>query len=656
MSKNLTQTIATLNPEQRDVVEHVRGPILVGAVAGAGKTTALVARIANLVETHDVDPRRILAVTFSAKAAGEMNERLRGMIGETDARVGTFHSLANQIVREEKLAPGYRLDERDRYRTIIKDVLGFRGMRWDSADLTTVSAYIGRAKASCALPGTPAALEVARKFYAVNPCAQRSPELLADAYARAEVARRDSMLITFDDMLLDAWHAMNSDESTRARWASRWDFVMQDECQDENLVQREIASMLARDHRNYMVVGDPAQAIYGFRGSDPSGLLAFAGAWSAKVVHMHRNYRCGDAIAAAANGVLGAMAPAAKLDMSITAERGVAGDVLATRFVDMDAEATGVVAEILARGTDGAKWSSMAALYRTNAQSRALEEALLSNRIPYVVIGGTNFYDRKEIKDLLGYLRIASGRGEFDDVRRCINAPFRFLGKAFVEKVDSMHVDAQTWPETVRRTSATAGLQSRQRTSALEWCALVDTLTKRIAAGGDDAKPAALIEEVLAETDFVRWITRDEGTESPENSRVSNIRELVRASERFVTVDDLLDYVDEQIEASKRAKVGQDSNRVTLMSIHRSKGLEWPTVFVIGANEKILPHARCEDVEEERRLAYVAFTRARDTLRVSCVANAAIGPKVVALAPSRFVVEAGLAVVNASCVAKDAAE
>jgi DNA helicase-2/ATP-dependent DNA helicase PcrA len=316
----------------------------------------------------------------------------------------------------------------------------------------------------------------------------------------------------------------------------------------------------------------------------------------------------------------------------------------------------------------------MVVLYRTNAQSRAPEEQLLSNKVPYVVIGGTNFYDRKEVKDLLSYLRIAAGRASFEDVRRTLNAPMRFLGKEFLGKVENIggggarrnganrpgmakaREGGVDWTEVVRRAAALDGLQQRQRTSARAWADLIESMAVRISEGraamerdggvpsSEVPKPAQLIEEVITVTDYTAWLTRDEGTESPENNRVSNVRELVRASERFNCVDALLDYVEETLEASRRAKREADDqpNRVTLMSIHRSKGLEWPVVFLIGANEKILPHGRCEDPNEERRLAYVAFTRARDTLKVSCVQQAALGTRVVMLEPSRFLEEAGL--------------
>lgn len=659
-----------LNPEQANVVRHHLGPLLCVAIAGAGKTTALVRRIAYLFVEREVHPSRVLALTFSKKAADEMTTRLVGLLpGEVanEARVGTFHSLAHQFLREEmRDFRRWQTDDANRYRTVIKDVLGFKGMRWDSADLTVVEQFIGRCKANCALPGSEQALERAEAFYKLVPCGQRMPRMLCEAYERAEIERRSRLLITFDDMLLEMWRLLGDDESTRARWASRWDFVLQDECQDENIVQREIVTMLARDHRNYMVVGDPAQAIYGFRGADPSGILKFQGEWDATRFELHRNYRSGDAIVAAANGILRAMDAGTTLGVEITAERGVPGVVDLRAYADADAEAEGVVSAIRELQADGRAWKDQVCLYRTNAQSRALEEQCLAARIPYVVIGGTNFYDRKEVKDVLAYLRLAAGRGTFDDVRRSINAPFRFLGREFVAKVEEAAERARrdregiSWTEIVRELAQGAGrLQARQRESAWAWCDLVDEMSRQIVAGRalmeadpiqgalNAPRPGAMIDGLLMQTDYVKWLTRDEGAESPENNRVSNIRELVRASERFNTIDGLLDYIAETLEAAERARQGEEGvDRVTLMSIHRSKGLEWPVVFIVGMNEKILPHAKCEDMNEERRLAYVAMTRARDVLQVSYCSRAAIGPKVVDLSASRFLVEAGLVVSN----------
>lgn len=643
-----------LNPEQIAVVKHHNGPLLTGAVAGAGKTASLVRRIAYLVTEHGVDPSRILAMTFSSKAAKEMTQRLGPLLMDPAARVGTFHSLAWELVRkEEPHIQHWTLDERERYRVCVKDALGYKGMDWKGADLTVVLSFIGRCKARCALPGSVEAQVEAQAFYDHAPCGQRTVMLLVEAYARAEQYRIERQLLTFDDMLLEAWRILSTDEHARCRWAARWDYVLQDEAQDENLVQREIASMLARDHRNYMVVGDPAQSIYAFRGSDPSGLLAFEKQWGATKVLMHRNYRSGDAIIRAANGILGAMKEDTHLGMQITPSRGFEGVVRGHVYDTMDEEAGGIVGAMLAKHADGDRWKNNVVLYRTNAQSRALEEALLSERIPYVVIGGTNFYERREVKDLIAYVRLAARAGGADDVRRCINTPFRFLGREFVHGLMDL-VDGMTrnggltpdWTSIVRAYLGRSGLQARQRASADQWCSLIDSCARAIAKGGVESHTGVMIQNILDETQYIPWLTRDEGSESTENNRVSNVRELVRVAEKFSNVTDFLDYVNEQIALSKRAKIEGGDDRVTLMSIHRSKGLEWPTVYVIGMNEGILPHGRCDDENEERRLAYVAVTRARDELVVSCVREIMIGSKMTPIKPSRFLVEGGIALTD----------
>jgi len=657
---------ADLNPEQLEVVQHDRGPLLVGAVAGAGKTKALVQRIAYLCRVRGVDPSRVLAVTFSKKASEEMTDRLEDLLPDAGARVGTFHSLAAQFFREERPEQRrWELDKGDKYRQIVKKAIGYEHLDWKGADLTVVTQFIGLCKSRCAEANTDHARTIAQDFHSRRPCGQRDAELLFDAYSAAEQIRHERQMYTFDDLLLYMWSDLAENPDLRSKWSARWDFVMQDECQDENLVQREIARMLAEPHGNYMVVGDPAQAIYGFRGADPSGILRFAKTWTARVVHMSRNYRSGARIIDAANGVLAAMPAETRLAMQITPERGVAGVVTATVYADQDAEAQALVAQIRERVASGASWRDHVVLYRTNAMSRAVEEQCLSARIPYVVVGGTNFYDRLEIKSLLAYLRVAADRCQFDDVRRSLNSPFRYLGRAFVDRVeaagegegdprDSVEVD---WVRVVEHLAANGGgLQQRQRASVREWSGIVERMRKRIhdlrdleAASPMDwcgkphpGRPSALLESLLSETQYVQWITRDEGTESPENSRVSNIRELVRSAERFATVAELLEYVDETMRQAELAKTERGADRVTLMSIHRSKGLEWPCVHVIGVNDKVLPHARSEDQNEERRLAYVAFTRARDELHVSYVGRAAVGSKVTELVPSTFLVEAGL--------------
>ena len=261
-----------------------------------------------------------------------------------------------------------------------------------------------------------------------------------------------------------------------------------------------------------------------------------------------------------------------------------------------------------------------------------------------MVVGGTSFYERKEVKDLLGYLRVASGRDATGEaIKRCINAPFRFLGSAFVERVMGAAKDrgpGPSWTDVVRDVCRGPGVQGRQVESALGWARLVEAVGQQVF---DGAKPGVVLNDLVGRTRYVDWLEKEEGQESVENSRSSNVRELVRVAERFGTAGELLDYIDETVRASRRQREDRQAGgeRVLLMSVHKSKGLEWPNVFVSGCNEKILPHAR-GDIEEERRLMYVAVTRARDSLVLSYVDEFATRAGVMAAAPSRFLKDAGL--------------
>jgi DNA helicase-2/ATP-dependent DNA helicase PcrA len=338
--------------------------------------------------------------------------------------------------------------------------------------------------------------------------------------------------------------------------------------------------------------------------------------------------------------------------------RGEAGKVDARCFSDYDDEARGFARWVMEHRAEGGGWADCTALFRTNAQSRAFEEALLGERVPYVVVGGASFYERREVKDLLSYLRVAAEMDrEGDAVKRCINAPFRFLGTAFVERVmgTAAGMHGVDWTDVVRSVASQAGIQSRQRASAEAWATLIAGLRKRIAESDamdaiecppevpkvTVAGPAELLNDLVHQTGYIAWLEKEEGEESIESSHAANVRELIRVAARFRTVRELLTYIEENIAASKRQRKGSQGDRVLLMSIHRAKGLEWPKVWVAGMNQDVLPHHRGEP-EEERRLAYVAVTRARDELVCGYVRTVATRKGNKKLPPSRFLVDAGL--------------
>lgn len=640
--------LASLNPEQREVVLHKDGPLLVVAVAGSGKTHALVSRVAYMIAEHGLSD---------------------------DSRIGTFHSLALQILKTEAGESwDWEVDGKNTYRTyILKDTVGYKELNWKTSDVTILESFIGFCKANLARPESERAMEIANEYWSrYNGKPGANPNMLLKAYFRAEEIRCERRLLTFDDMLMDCVELLQEDESARRRWASKWNYVMQDEAQDQNLGQLLMGELLAKDHGNYALIGDPAQTIFTFRGAQPDKLLGFEAKFDAKVITMGRNYRCGQVIIDAANKSLDAMDPASRLDVKMICERGVEGEVTSESFETLDDEGAMIARRIEMLMADGVEPRDVAVLYRTNAQSRAPEESLIGARIPYRIIGGVNFYERREVKSLLAYLRLAARRGRLDDMNRCINAPFRFLGRAYVDKAKeaakivkrrTSNGGGFTWTEVVEEANEMAHVHGRQKESALGWAMMIEEMaslierqTAAMATEGFDAyternrerspytqgMPARILEDIIRRTRYAQWLTKDEGEESTENSRVSNIRELVRAAERFPTVAELLDYIDITVKKSKKNKGERNPNKVTLCSLHRSKGLEWPAVFVIGCSEGILPHARAEEPEEERRLFYVGVTRAKDVLSLSAVRTAAMGGQIRAMAPSSFLSEVGL--------------
>jgi DNA helicase-2/ATP-dependent DNA helicase PcrA len=627
-----------MNEEQMAMILHDEGPCVGLAQAGSGKTRAVVHRIARMVD-QGVDESRVRAVTFSKTAADEMNERLK-KLDVTGARVGTWHSLALQIIKQSKLPQAsWEVDESDRAKYVLKDVLGFKQMNWKEADLGQVSSFIGMCKANLYAPDSKGAMDLAKLRFGI--AAQRACE----AFSRFNDALDQKGLLTFDDFLvIVADHLANED--ARRQWAAKWDFVIQDEAQDANVAQCTIAERLAADHRNYMIVGDVAQSIYGFRGALPELLANFAEKWNAKVVIMSKNYRSTRAVVDAANNIIRDAALRIETDMvCMRDEQGSARAVCADSLDDEAAVVVGSIQTMVKTGDAG--YGDCTVLFRTNAQSRALEEKLLAEKVPYVVVGGVNFYERKEVKDLLAYLRLAAGTGTSDDVKRSINTPFRFLGAAFVERVMKESERRGTanadWLDVARTVAQQAGIQSRQRASVEQWAGLLARAQKEIANEDAPIRPSKVLDDVVRETAYLDFLRRDQGEESIENSAIANVREMVRVAERFTTAKELLDFIDENIRsAKKQRKDGQaGGERVLLMSIHRSKGLEWPHVFVVGLNEMILPHVR-GDFEEERRLAYVAATRARDTLTLSYVRKIALASGVKEVAPSRFLAASGL--------------
>ena len=648
-----------LNPEQKKAVVHDRGPLLVASVAGSGKTTCLVRRVAYLTVVRDIPPTRILAASFSRDAATELNKRLTATIGESDARIGTLHSVARQIWLSER--PKYqrwRLDDREWYRSHLKHAVGFRGLKLPKADVSKISLFVTLCKANLLRPDNPETAKFAEQYVAYNRKFM-PPGRLVQAYQYAEMLREEALQYTFDDMMLEGTALLLSNEDIRQKWANNWDYVMIDEGQDLNFCQIATCECLARNHRNFMIIGDPAQTVYGFRGAFPQKLLEFERTWGANVIGMHRNYRSGHNIIALANNSLDAMSPTTRLPVSMTPELGHQGDIHLADTENFDTEGQAVGESIAGILENGGKRSDIIVTYRTNAQSRAVEEYLIQHRIPYRILGGGSFYERKEVRGLLNYLRAAEGRARPDEVASTLQTPFRYMSTEHLSlvrnTVDSFRARHGMVPLDFREMANNIAdnhiRHKKQKRAMSDWGKLLNEVVHAIHHGwiieadwtperSDD--PFFLLSHIANETDYFQWLEDEEGEESTDNNRASNAREFIRSTQRFNTVKDLLDYVDETIRAARDQARNKTPDKVTLSSIHKAKGMEYDTVFLIGANEKILPHYKTHDIEEERRLFYVAVTRAKKTLIISHVKTACTSRGILDMGPSRFLFEGGL--------------
>jgi len=593
-----------LDEDQLAAAKHHDGPAKVVAAAGSGKSRMVVARIARLVSAG-VEPTRILAVTFSKAGQEVMNDRLSKNYDVDDARVTTWHALALQIIKEDFLEVGdWEVDGTNKAKGVLKESLGYKGIDWKTADLSRVSNFIGLCKAGAYDVDSEETLVLAKKMFNF----QSSQAIRA--YRTFEMRIHDRQLLTFDDMLVYAYRHLNADEEARQRWAQRWDYVIQDEGQDASLVQDHLARLLSQDHRNYMLVGDPRQSLYGFRGSNPMLFERFEEQWPGATVYtLPKCYRSAPEIVEAGNRISASME--IKTPSSVAVLK-TTGKIEVKKFVDEEEEAKGIAAWAKSHEAE-----QKFILYRLNRQSRAIEEALIAQRVAYEIRGSVSFYERKEVKDLLAYLRLASATDASDSeeqVRRCINAPFRFLGAKFVDRVIAAAEGSSTvdWTQIVRDVAKQEGLQQRQRDSAENWSTLVKTIAEMIEK---DETCGSILSWLVAETKYTAWLVKEEGEETADSQPLQNVAELLRLTQKFASVAEFLEYVDDQQRKSRRQRKGP---KCVMMSCHRSKGLEANHVWVAGVSAGAFPFYK-GDPAEELRIFYVAVTRAIESVTASFV-------------------------------------
>jgi ATP-dependent DNA helicase UvrD/PcrA len=596
-----------LNEEQRSAVEHGHGPLLILAGAGSGKTRVLTHRIAHLLRTAMARAPQVLAVTFTNKAAREMRERLGRLIGgeAEDLVVGTFHSLCARLLRRhvERLGLGY-----DRSFAIYDD----------HDQLGVLSAAIeGRS-----FTATPHAL-LARIDQAKNEA--QSPEDLAsaaedsidasaaEAYALYQQALRRNNALDFGDLLLLGLALFDRVPEIRERYQETIRFLLVDEYQDTNRSQYLWLRTLAAGHRNLCAVGDEDQSIYGWRGADIRNILDFEKDYpDVRVIRLEQNYRSTQSILAAAGAVIRNNQDRRGKTLWTANPRGSLPALY--HAADERAEARFVIREI-ARGAQARPLGDFVVFYRTNAQSRVLEEECLRAGIGYTLVGGTKFYDRKEIKDLLAYLRVVANPLDEWSLLRAINVPARGIGASTIAKLgDAARERGQSLHDALSDPPATVGTAARAK--VLEFARLMASLRAH-ATGRGTGGIASIVEEVLRATGYVEWMRgrADADTES----RLEDLREFATvAQEADQEGRSLAEFLEQVALVADADSLTDARERITLMTLHTSKGLEFPVVFLVGLEEGLFPHRRSltdrDAIEEERRLCYVGMTRAREQL------------------------------------------
>jgi DNA helicase-2/ATP-dependent DNA helicase PcrA len=632
-----------LNRPQRDAVTTLAGPLLVLAGAGTGKTRVITFRIARLIQTG-IAPNRILAVTFTNKAAREMRERAKKLLGrrkkgDKEPEISTFHSLCVRVLRRHARLLGYpeefTIYDRGDQETLARNALRDVRVGHETLKPSDLLGYIGNWKSQGVRAD--AALDLAGKDKA---------QLAAMAYGKYQSALKAAGAMDFDDLLLCTEELFTKHAEARFAEASRFDHLLIDEYQDTNGLQYRIVKAMADRHRNLCVVGDDDQSIYGWRGAEVTHILSFQNDWpEAKVVRLEDNYRSKAPILELANTLIAHNSTRHKKVLRPSREGGIPPKIV--RFDNETKEAEEVVRDIRMRldVTDGPRTaaSDIAILFRTNEQPRAFELELRRNKVPYVLVGGQSFYDRKEVRDVLSYLKVIANPNDEVALLRIINVPSRGIGTGTIEALLEHAVSAgkplwQVLPEALQ----TVPSLTAQR--IFEFIKLIDKYRGRLG----QQPLAEMLKELLETVDYKSELTRAYKEPADVEARWATVEELINSAALYTERAEnpsLLGFLEESTLADRDH--GDDDKKerhaLTLMTLHSAKGLEFPHVYLIGMEEGLLPHQRSildgRSIEEERRLCYVGVTRAQDTLVLSFCRERMKWGKARPSIPSRFLME-----------------
>lgn len=605
--------LAQLNDNQLEAVQHTDGPLLVLAGAGSGKTRVLTTRIAYLIQHAGISPRNILAITFTNKAAGEMKERVGNMIPReiNELWVSTFHAACLRILRRQAGFMGFTsnfviYDDSDR-QTVIKECLKELNLDEKKFPPRALSAGISNAKNS---------LKTSSEYKAV--AGDFFEKTVAGVYELYEKKLKQNNALDFDDLIMTTVRLFKTNEAVLHYYQEKFRYILVDEYQDTNHAQYVLVSLLAKKYRNLCVVGDPDQSIYRFRGADMQNILDFEKDYpEARVIMLEENYRSTGTILETANQVI--KNNKARKEKNLWTS-GPQGDpiILFTGYNE-HAEAGFVVDRILRLKEKGYGLKDLAILYRTHAQSRVLEEKLLSTGIQYTMVGGLKFYERKEIKDLLAYLRVIVNPVDRVSLTRIINVPKRGIGNASLEKIiyhaGNFNNDLLA---VLRQAKEIKGLAAKPRSAAENLGNVLSSLREK----QHELTITELVEQTLSKTGYLQALEAENSVES--RTRLENLREFLSVTREFDREQPggtLEDFLSGLALVTDIDSYDDNSDQVTMMTLHSAKGLEFPIVFLVGMEEGIFPHSRSlhdpKEMEEERRLCYVGITRAKERLYIT---------------------------------------
>lgn len=638
-----------LNAPQKEAVLHVEGPLLILAGAGSGKTRVMTHRIANLVKYHGVLPSHILAVTFTNKAANEMKERIETLLkspGNSAKRaylpyLGTFHAVCAKILRQEASHIGipktFTIFDEDDQIGLLKELYKKHNFTPEELPPRMVISIISRAKDDLVSPADYSAL-------ADSPVAEK----IALIYPEYERELRKRGALDFGDLLSKTVRLFYDAPKVLRRYQERFGYVLVDEYQDTNHAQYTIIKLLAKKHKNIAVCGDDDQSIYAWRGASVKNILSFENDYTdAKVIKLEQNYRSTRTILDAAYYVI--KHNISRKDKRIWTDNSKGDTIVSYSAENAEDEASYIADKIKEAQTNGVSPQEIAVLYRTNAQSRILEEALLREQIPYRIVGGFRFYQRKEIKDVLAYVRVLVNPSDTSAILRIINTPPRGIGNVTINKLRELAKLAKIPIGKIVFRIAEGDKKQKQldlEKSIFENTKLIKLsgLLCALRSAADTISPEEAVKLILKKTKYIDFVQADK---KEAESRIENLEELVSAATRYKNQKGLeglhalltdIALMEKEDDSEKFS-----SNRVSLMTLHSAKGLEFNTIFIAGMEEGLLPHSNSRDtsaeLEEERRLCYVGITRAKQNLYLVRAARRALYGKEFDMEPSRFLFE-----------------